>query len=211
MEEIHLSYSSWHVMVWTFWQKSSFWGTDFEFPEFWYPWGGESWEGGCDEDIVLVIDLRNLGWKGVVVSATVCKRDLKVTIWVVLFQRAGDGIFASHIWNSSVPFLSTPIFLFAELPEIIYIIYFFPLSLFSLNPLIFSQLHLLFVSFAFQEPLSLFGVWWTHFLKCFVTEHFWSKGVINIKSSGGQKFNFPYQGQSVLRFILTKIDILSLW
>jgi len=44
-----------------------------------------------------VIDLRNLGWKGVVVSATVCKRDLKVTIWVVLFQREGDGIFASHM------------------------------------------------------------------------------------------------------------------
>ena len=43
-----------------------------------------------------------------------------------------------------------------------------------------------------------------------MTEYFWGKGVINIKSSGGQKFNFLYQDQLVLRFILTKIDILSL-
>ena len=56
---------------------------------------GGSWEGGCNEDIVLVVDLRNLGGKDVVVSVTVCKRELKVTIWVALFQRAGDGIFAS--------------------------------------------------------------------------------------------------------------------
>lgn len=54
--------------------------------------------------------------------------------------------------------LSIPIFLFAALPEIIHISDFFLYPLFSFNPLIFSQSHLLFVSSAFQEPLSLFGV-----------------------------------------------------
>lgn len=134
-------------MVWTFWQRSSFWGTNFEFPEsFWPPLLGNP---GKDD----LMSTWYLPWicgsvtqnGGFSCLSNLCKNKLKLTIWEALFQRVDDGIFASHMWTSSLQSLSTPIFLFAELPEIIHITDFFlypfffftqPFDFLSITPVI---------------------------------------------------------------------------
>lgn len=96
------------------------------------------------------------GWRDVVVSATVCMSELKLTIWVALFQRVGDGIFASHMWNSSLQSLYTHFSLCSTAWDYSYF-WFFSLSPFLIQSFDFLSVTPVICQFCFPRAFKF--VW----------------------------------------------------